>query len=122
MLKATMKRVLLIDDDEPIRRLLTLVLESSNYQVTASEDGRQAMNLLKKERFDLIVSDLMMPVMDGMRFLRWLRKEAKLPIPVLVMTALEKPGTEAKVKQAGASGVLFKPVSMPTFLQAVGSL
>ena len=65
-----MKKILLIEDEEPIRRVLIRILEEENkdYEITECEDGKLGLNRLKKEDFDLVLCDIKMPKMDGVRF------------------------------------------------------
>ena len=73
-----MNYTILIADDEPeIRTLLRLYLENENYQIIEAENGKQALELLKKEHVDLCLLDIMMPEMDGYHVLQELRKTSK---------------------------------------------
>ena len=75
-----MNYTILIADDEPeIRTLLRLYLENENYQIIEAENGKQALDLLKKERVDLCLLDIMMPEMDGYHVLQELRKTSNIP-------------------------------------------
>ena len=83
-------RILVVDDDPSILELLSIVLEMAGYEVLTAGDGAQAVSLLQnlvpESLVDVIMVDLMMPVMDGLRFMRWLRAEQKSTVPVLVLT------------------------------------
>ena len=106
-------RVLLIDDDVYILELISMVLETEGFDVLQAANGQEGkVALLDRAQppFDVIMVDLMMPVMDGLRFLRWLRKDAESRIPVLVLTGRCGTDTVEAVKQAGADALLFKPI------------
>ena len=76
-----MNYTILIADDEPeIRTLLRLYLENENYQIIEAENGKQALELLKKEHVDLCLLDIMMPEMDGMEAARLFRRDWKMII------------------------------------------
>ena len=76
-----MNYTILIADDEPeIRTLLRLYLENENYQIIEAENGKQALELLKKEHVDLCLLDIMMPEMDGYHVLQELRKTSNIPV------------------------------------------
>jgi CheY-like chemotaxis protein len=82
------RRVLVVDDDPGIRRMVSLVLAGEGYDVRTAEDGRQALDLLASWHPAVILLDLMMPVMDGWTFLVAQQADPVLaPIPVIVMSA-----------------------------------
>ena len=87
-------RVLIVDDDPALCRLLKFGLDRAGYETLTAADGAQAMALLGPQRVDLIIVDLMMPVIDGLRFLRWLRQEAKLDVPALAFTSSGPEGNQ----------------------------
>ena len=83
-----MNYTILIADDEPeIRTLLRLYLENENYQIIEAENGKQALELLKKEHVDLCLLDIMMPEMDGYHVLQELRKTSNIPVMILSANA-----------------------------------
>ncbi len=103
------KKILLVDDDEDLRKLLGIILDISGYEIFHAAHGEDAKEQLKTLAPDLIILDMMMPVMDGVGFLRWLRQEAKQETPVLALTGRAKPHTETLLRELGASKILFKP-------------
>lgn len=109
-------RVLFIDDDVHALELISMVLESEGFDVVRvanGQEGKAAMlNCTQASPFDVIMVDLMMPVMDGLRFLRWLRKDAQSRIPVLVLTGRSGTDMVEAVKQAGGDALLFKPIDV----------
>jgi DNA-binding response OmpR family regulator len=103
-----MKRVLLVDDDPDILDSLTLLLELT-YVVTAAEDGAVALELVEKQTFDVVVLDLMMPVLDGTRFLKELRNR-DIQVPVILISAHRNLDShEAQHRALGAFASLRKP-------------
>ena len=102
------KRLLLVDDDPDILDSLALLLED-RYAVTLAEDGALALALVERQQFDAVVLDLMMPVLDGTRFLAVLRQRG-IETPVILISAhrdLEK--HEAQHRLLGAFSSLRKP-------------
>ena len=81
-----MFKILIVEDDKELSLLFQKVLEKSGYQVKSASDGAQALEVLDKEYIDLIISDIMMPVMDGYELVSELRS-ARYQIPVLMITA-----------------------------------
>jgi DNA-binding response OmpR family regulator len=76
-------KILIADDEAEIRDLLKLYLENEGYNVVEAQDGRAALTLLRKEKPDLCVLDIMMPEMDGYHVLQELRKESNIPVIIL---------------------------------------
>ena len=120
-----MPRVMLVDDDELLRDLLQLRLEIEGWEVETAPDGAAAIAALRaasgRARPDAVVLDLMMPVMDGMRFMRTLAQEVPDPPPVVVLSALDKPEMRRDLLAAGARDVVRKPVELPVLLAALHS-
>lgn len=90
--------------------MMEMTLKKAGYKTLIANQGKEAIEILSTESIDLIVVDLMMPEMDGLGFLYWLREEARLKIPTLVQTGMVKPDTEKRVMDAGANAVIFKPI------------
>ncbi len=106
-----MKRVLVVDDDPDILDSLILLLEHT-YAVTAAEDGAVALELVEKQTFDVVVLDLMMPVLDGTRFLVELRQRG-IQVPVILISAHQDLNAhEVHHRQLGAISSLRKPFNI----------
>ncbi len=116
------KTVLIIDDDKFLINLMDKAIQKAGYNVITAYQGKQAIDILSQQSVDLIVLDLMMPEMDGLCFLQWLRQEAKLDTPTLVQTGMVKPNTEKQVMDAGASALIYKPVQVPEFIAKIHEL
>ncbi|MCF7970134.1 MAG: response regulator [Methylococcaceae bacterium] len=104
------KRILIIDDDRFLIKLMHRLLSQEGYDVLTACHGKDAIKILSKETVDFIVVDLMMPEMDGIEFLYWLRQEAKLTLPTLVQTGMVKASIESQVMAAGATALIYKPI------------
>jgi DNA-binding response OmpR family regulator len=102
--------VVVIDDDRDLRHLIKLTMEfTAGWQVEVASDGEAGIALTRRVRPDVVVADLMMPGMDGYEVCRRLRADPTTHgIPVIVLTA-RKEIDEARLAEAGAAGVLFKP-------------
>ena len=116
------KNILLIDDDRALRELMKMSLELDGYGVVVAEDGKKAVTLVEQGNFDLIVLDLVMPLMDGVCFIRWLRQEQHSETPVLIMSGAVRDGMDDELRSNGATDVLRKPVNLETLLQQVNGL
>ena len=114
-----MKRVLVADDDDSIRRLLITLVRRENLEVDAAADGQQAIALLEQNRYDVILLDLMMPRVDGFGVVEYLRTHATEPKPVvLVITAY----ADQKFKEVDSdivAGVIRKPFEVFEIAQLV---
>ena len=108
-------RVLVVDDDPDILDALSEILEVEGYQVDRARNGREALQRLEQAAPDLVLLDLMMPVMDGWEFARSLGPEARPPIIVLSADR----NVSAKAREIGALGWLAKPFELSELLAAV---
>jgi two-component system alkaline phosphatase synthesis response regulator PhoP/two-component system response regulator VicR len=104
------KRVLAVDDERNIRRLIEVTLVRAGYQVAQAEDGRQALEMIKASPPDLVVLDVMMPYMDGFEVLRTLKADPKTAdIPVIMLTAKAQDADVFRGWQGGVDCYLTKP-------------
>ncbi|AZQ69196.1 response regulator transcription factor [Silicimonas algicola] len=117
-----MPRVMLIEDDELLRDLLQIRLEVEDYEVVTASDGLEGLSLLELERCNAVVLDLMMPVMDGLQFMRALADALADPPPVVVLSALHRPAVETDLLAAGVREILRKPVDLEMFLSKLAAL
>lgn len=103
-----MEYTVLIADDEPeIRDLLRLYLENEHYQVIEAEDGQQALDLLRRQKPNLCILDIMMPKMDGFHVLQEIRKESN--IPIMILSAKGADSEKILGLNLGADDYLAKP-------------
>ncbi len=108
--------VLLVDDDDDIREILEMSLSGAGYKVRSAANGREALDAIESEVPDVVLLDMMMPVMSGPEFLARVRADERFrTMPVLVVTAW--PGEGATLK--GAQGVLAKPVDLSELVRTI---
>lgn len=115
-------KILLVDDDLVIQKLLNIYLQRMGYKVFIAENGKKACQIFEEQAFDLILLDTMMPVMDGFSFLRYLRQEKQDMTPVLSLTGMENKNSRQILLDAGASDVLFKPVKIDALKEKINVL
>lgn len=117
--KISPARVLVIDDDQAMLALVADILLLSGHNVLVAENGREGLDLFCKENFDLVVTDLTMPVMDGWDLAR--RIKAISPFtPVLAMTGLSNGEVNPRMREeAAVDWVVFKPFRVVDFLVSV---
>jgi EAL domain-containing protein (putative c-di-GMP-specific phosphodiesterase class I) len=111
-------RVLLVDDEPVTARSYARALSVANYQVTVAHDGREAAALANRQAFDVIVSDIAMPDMDGLALLRAIR-QADLDVPMIFMTGSPALETAVSAIEYGAFRYLLKPVAPAALLEVV---
>lgn len=114
----TMKRVLVVDDEEPIRELCARVLARAGYQVSVAAGGVEAIRLVTDETFDLIVCDLRMPVVSGLEVLE-AAKALRPSVAVVLITGFGTHEMTARALQSGADRIVTKPFSPAELLDAV---
>jgi two-component system chemotaxis response regulator CheY len=115
------KTILVVDDSTSLRSLVKISLSRAGYSVLEAGDGRQALaEVAKAPQIHLVVSDVNMPVMDGITFLTELRKNAKHKfVPVIMLTTEDEGAKMQQAKAAGARAWLLKPFDPPALLDAV---
>lgn len=113
-----MARVLLVDDDDSVLRAYATILARAGNQVEKASDGHEALRRVRSGAFDVIVSDIAMPRLSGLDFLRAVR-ERDLDVPVVLMTAGPELETAVKAVEYGALRYLAKPVNRTELVEAV---
>ena len=104
-------RILVVDDDHAMRLALSESLESCGYDIVAAENGSEAVELFRKGKFDLVVTDMKMPGMTGIEVLRGVKKLSP-EIPVILITAYGTVGTAVEAMKEGAAEFIMKPFSL----------
>jgi two-component system chemotaxis response regulator CheY len=117
------RKILIVDDSLLVRQMVTLTLEGAGFEVMQAEHGQEALAKLPGASLDLIVTDLNMPVMDGISFISSARqmKEARF-VPILMLTTESQPEMKQKGKAAGATGWIVKPFDPPKLLAVVAKV
>ena len=115
-----MKKILIIEDEEPIRRVLVRILsdESDDYEISEEEDGKLGLNRLLKEEFDLVLCDIKMPKMDGIEVLQKAR-EKEIFVPVILLTGHGNVAIAVEAMKLGAYDFILKPPDLNRLLNAV---
>lgn len=104
------KSILVVDDSESIRELVGQTLSDKGFEVQVANDGIDGLDKAKESTYNLIVTDLNMPNMDGMEYIRELRAlEQYKMIPILVLTTESQVEKKKEAKEAGATGWIVKP-------------
>lgn len=113
--------ILVAEDDKTLNRMICTRLKQAQYQVFPAFDGQEALELMEKEHIDLIISDVMMPRMDGIELTSALRG-AKMTLPILIITAKGQMEDMEKGFRAGTDDYMVKPIKLQELLLRVEAL
>ena len=116
-----MLKILIAEDDRELRQLFQHVLIKHGYTVKGVSNGKEALDALENDYFDLIISDIMMPVMDGYEFVRLLRDSGNT-IPVMMITAKDAYDDMRLGFLSGTDDYMVKPINVNEMVLRVGAL
>ena len=119
---ATGKKLLLVDDDARNLFALTKVLRAHGYTVEVAPDGAKALEMLTQNLFDAVLTDIMMPEMDGYALIRQIRALGYADMPIIAITAKAMQGDDVLCMQAGATAYFAKPVDVDRLMDLLGSV
>jgi len=113
-----MKNVLVVDDDENIQKMFKDILEVYKYRVIQANSGKEALKKYMEAKPDIVIMDILMPDVDGMRTTKKILKKDK-NAKIIVVTAVGKSGLEKDCIKAGAKAFLMKPFKIDDLLNAI---
>jgi two-component system chemotaxis response regulator CheY len=114
------KTILTVDDSPSIRQMVKLTLSTAGYQVVEAGNGAEGLQKAEASPVNMVVTDLNMPVMDGLAFIRELRKRPSYKgVPILFLTTESDGGVKQQAKEAGATGWITKPFQQEQLLAVV---
>lgn len=116
-----MFKVLVVEDDINIRSLVSKYLENEGFEISQAADGRKALEIYEENHFDIVITDIMMPVKDGNELTKSIRTQNK-DIPILMLTALESIDDKEKGFESGSDDYMVKPVDMKELVLRVKAL
>lgn len=111
------EKILIIEDDNDINSLLSDILENENYNVTSAFSGTEGLIYIDKEKFNLIILDLMLPGKSGEEVIELIRE--RFDVPVIIISAKEEKGIKAKLLRIGADDFISKPFDIDEVLARV---
>lgn len=114
-----MANILIVDDELGIRNVLSEILMEAGHQVSAAEDAVAALAQISKKTFDLVLLDIWMPGMDGLKLLQKLKAEQQLTFPVIMMSGHATIESAMQAVQIGAVDFLEKPIALKKLMMAV---
>ncbi len=117
------KKILILDDSESIREVVLFTLEKDGHEVLTAVDGKDAMKYLDGRELDLIITDLYMPNINGIEFIKEVRKIEKYKYtPILYLTTESQQSKKKEAKEAGATGWIVKPFMPEKLLAAISKI
>lgn len=117
------KKILVVDDSPIMRQMVSFTLREASFEVQEAANGKEALEKLEKHSFDLVLTDLNMPVMDGITLIQHARKlSSSRYIPILMLTTESQTEQKMKGKAAGATGWIVKPFDPPKLLTVIAKV
>ena len=114
-------KILLADDEKELARAVGTILKYSNYEVNIVNNGKEAVDMVKENMYDLIILDVMMPVMDGIQALKEMRKN-NIKTPIMLLTAKAQIDDKVEGLDSGANDYLTKPFDKKELLARIRAL
>ncbi|WP_297844442.1 response regulator [Pseudomonas sp.] len=117
------KNIMVVDDSSSVRQVVSITLKSAGYDVTEASDGKDALGKLTGQKVHLIISDVNMPNMDGITFVKEVKKLANYKFtPIIMLTTESQESKKAEGQAAGARAWVVKPFQPAQMLAAVAKL
>jgi two-component system chemotaxis response regulator CheY len=117
------RTALIVDDSTSIRQMISFTLREAGFEVLEGVNGSEALAVLQAKRVDVIITDLNMPVMDGLAFIRAARARTETKFtPILMLTTESHAEKRQAAKAAGATGWIVKPFQPTQLLQVIGKV
>jgi two-component system chemotaxis response regulator CheY len=114
------KKILAVDDSKTMRDMVTFTLRKAGFDVMEAIDGQKALDAMTGSKFDLIITDINMPVMDGITLIKNVRTgSSHRAVPILILTTESDDAKKAAGKSAGATGWLVKPFNPDKLVELV---
>src|ERR1700722_17448101 len=110
-------RILIVDDEQQITRVLRTSLQSNGHEVTVAHDGAEALELFLKSQPELVITDLAMPRMDGIELTREIRERS--PVPIIVLSVRNQDAAKVAALDEGADDYMTKPFSIQELMARV---
>lgn len=114
------KTILIVEDNDLNMKLFNDLLQATGYNTVQTKSGKEALELTREHRPDLILMDIQLPEISGLEVTKRLKADDDLKhIPIVAVTAFAMKGDEEKVLESGCEGYIAKPISVPSFLETI---
>ena len=118
-----MKRILTVDDSSSVRQMVNFTLQKAGYNVSEAVDGKDGLDKITREKFDLIITDLNMPNVDGIQLIASVRKLPRYAfVPILMLSTESQAEKKDAGRKAGATGWIVKPFNADQLVAVVQKL
>ncbi len=117
-----MKKILVVDDEIFNRDIIKKVLIKEGFSILEATNGKESLSMLESNKIDLILMDIMMPIMDGFKAIEAIKKQSLYKnLPIIAITALSDTQTYQKALKLGAKTLITKPFKLPVLIDSVKS-
>lgn len=114
------KKILIVEDNELNMKLFNDLLEAKGYDILQTRNGREALQLARTHKPDLVLMDIQLPEVSGLDVTKWLKEDPETAgIPVIAVTAFAMKGDEERIRQGGCEAYISKPISVSSFVQTI---
>ena len=114
------KTILIVEDNELNMKLFNDLLEAHGYRTLQTRNGKEALELTRLHKPDLILMDIQLPEVSGLQVTQWIKQdEALRHIPVIAITAFAMKGDEERIREGGCEAYVSKPISVSRFLETI---
>jgi two-component system chemotaxis response regulator CheY len=114
------KKIMTVDDSASVRQLVSFTLKQHGYEIAEAVNGAEALNKLKQEKIDMLITDINMPELDGIGLIKMIRDNPSYRfIPIIILTTESQTGKKEEARAAGATGWIIKPFRPDQLVSAV---
>ncbi len=114
------KTILIVEDNDLNMKLFNDLLQANGYNTVQTKSGKEALQLTREHRPDLIIMDIQLPEISGLEVTKRLKADDELKdIPIIAVTAFAMKGDEEKIRDGGCEGYIAKPISVSNFLETI---
>lgn len=116
------KKVMIVEDNELNMKLFKDLIEACGYETVRTANGREAVELAREHKPNLILMDIQLPEVSGLDVTQWLKADEELcTIPVIAVTAFAMKGDEERIRKGGCEAYISKPIQVPKFIETIKS-
>lgn len=116
------KKVMIVEDNELNMKLFKDLIEACGYETVRTANGREAVELAREHKPNLILMDIQLPEVSGLDVTQWLKADDELcAIPVIAVTAFAMKGDEERIRKGGCEAYISKPIQVPKFIETIKS-
>ena len=115
-------KILVCEDNKLASRAVSAVLSKKGFDIINASDGNEAMELIEKEDFSLVIMDIHLPYYSGLELIRYMKTDLKKDIPVIIISAFSDPSVQKQSRELGISEYLVKPINTEFLLSRINAI